>query len=142
MLKKHTFWLKATIVFQLVSAAAHSLSFFVTPVPANETERQLLELMNNYKSDMGGGFSPSTQDLFTALSACFPLLYVLGASINWYLLRRKVDIITLKGVVSINIVVFGVSFVLMAMLTFLPPITLTGLVFLCLIISRLTFPKA
>ncbi|HUM46152.1 MAG TPA: hypothetical protein PLD84_04435 [Chitinophagales bacterium] len=141
MLKRSSFWLKGAILFQALTTAAHSLSFFFTPEGTNDTERQLIELMKTYKTDMGGGFAPSTQDIFTSFSACFALLYALGALMNGYLLRRKIDDITLKGIVNINLVVFGICFVVMASFTFLPPIVLTGMVFLCLVICRLTFSK-
>jgi hypothetical protein len=36
MLKRYTFWLWVAVVFQLLTAAAHSLSFVVTPVPNTE----------------------------------------------------------------------------------------------------------
>ena len=90
---------------------------------------------------MGAGFSPSTMNIMTAFSACFALLYLMGALVNSYLLRRKTDMETMKGIVTINLVVFGVCFMVMALNTFLPPIVMTGLVFLSLIVSRLTFSK-
>ncbi|MBK9731841.1 MAG: hypothetical protein IPO83_11245 [Chitinophagaceae bacterium] len=142
MIKKNTFWLSAAILFQLLTAAAHSMSFFFSPEGADDTERQLILLMKTYRTDAGAGFAPSTQDIFTAFSACFALLYLLGALINWYLLRRKTDAVTLKGIVNINMLVFGICFAVMANFTFLPPIILTGLVFMCLVISRLTFSKS
>jgi hypothetical protein len=49
---------------------AHSLSLFEQPAPANETERQLQNLMSNYKFDLLG--SQRTMDnLFRGLSICF-----------------------------------------------------------------------
>ena len=78
MLKRYNFWLWVVVVFQLLTALAHSLSFIVTPVPLNDTEKQLLDLMTNYRLDMGAGFHRSTNNLFMALSACFPLLYLFG----------------------------------------------------------------
>jgi len=62
----------------LLSAAVHSVSFFITPVAQNDTERQLHDLLQNYRADMGAGFHRSTANLFTALSACVPLLFVLA----------------------------------------------------------------
>lgn len=142
MLKNYYFWIKAVILLQTLTFLAHSMSFFFTPVGENDTERQLIELMQSYHSDMGAGFVPTTQDILTAFSACFVLLYLLGALINWQLLRVKADLITWKGIIHINLFVYGISFGVMAFFTFLPPIILTGLVFLCLLIARFTFPKS
>jgi hypothetical protein len=141
MLKRFTFWLWVAVVFQLLTALAHSLSFFVTQTPLNESERQLLDLMANYRLDMGAGFHRSTQNLFNALSACFPLLYSFGGLINIYLLKKRVEVGLLRGFLIIELVIFGVTFAVMIMLTFLPPITLTGLVFLFLAIAFFTLPK-
>ena len=141
MLKQYSFWLKTSIILQVITAAAHSMSFFFTPEGSTHQERLLIDLMQNYRTDMGAGFSPSTMNIMTAFSACFALLYLMGALVNGYLLRRKTDIETMKGIITINLVVFGVCFMVMALNTFLPPIVMTGMVFLSLIVSRLTFLK-
>jgi hypothetical protein len=49
MLKRHTFWLWAAVVFLLLTGAIHSISLFISPTPQNETERQMLFLMMSYK---------------------------------------------------------------------------------------------
>jgi hypothetical protein len=141
MLKRYTFWLWVAVFFQLLTALAHSVSFIVTPVPLNDTEKQLLDLMTNYQLDMGAGFHRSTNNLFMALSACFPLLYLFGGLTNIYLLKKRVDVSLLRGFLLIQILVFGVTFGVMVLLTFLPSITLTGLVFLFLAIAFFTLPK-
>src|SRR5258705_5019151 len=110
MFKRYTFWLWVAVVLQLLTGATHSLSFFVKPIPTSETERQLLELMANYRMDMAAGIHRSMHQLVTALSACFPLLYLLGALNNIYLLRKRVDTSLVKGLLAIQIVVFGICF--------------------------------
>lgn len=137
MLKRYTFWLWTAVVLQLLTAFFHLLSFFVTQVPNNEIERQLLEMMATHKLDMGGGFHPTTANLLTALSSCFSFLCLLGALINAHLLRNKAAADLLKGIVLINILVFGGCFAVMAIFTFLPPIILTGLIFVSLVLSYL-----
>src|SRR5258707_1325145 len=102
MLKRYTFWLTAAILFQFLTAAIHSISFFVTPELNNDTERQLHELITNYHPDMGGGFHPSFWNLFTALSACFPLLCVLGGLTLGYLIWKKASPNLIKGIIGIN----------------------------------------
>jgi len=141
MLKKYSFWLKAASIFQLLTAGLHSLSFLNNPAPENDSEKQLMELMNNYKKDLGGGFDPSMNDLLICLSACLPLLCILGGWINLYLLKRKADANIMKGIIGINIIVFGICFILTAIFTFLPPIICTGLIFVCLLLSWLTFQR-
>jgi hypothetical protein len=131
MLKNYRFWFWLAVVFQFITAGIHSISLFVTPEPGNGTERQLFELLTTYRFEMGSGFTPTMADITTALSSCFTLLYAFAGLINAFLLRRRANDLT-RGVLAINVLVFGVAFAIMAAFTFPPPIILTGLVFVCL----------
>ena len=141
MLKRYTFWLWLAVVFLFLAGLIHSIGLFIGPAPANETERQLFDLMMNYKQDLGAGFQKSMWDLFTALSSCFTFLCLLGGLNITYLLKKKVRLGILKGIVRIHLLVFGVCFVVMAIFTFLPPIVLTGLLVLFLAIGLFTIPS-
>jgi hypothetical protein len=137
-MKNYSTWLKATGFFQFFTAVVHSITLFVTPVPANETEKQLYVLMDTYKFDFGAGFHRTMNEMMIALSACLCLVCLLGGLLNWYLLRKKVEANIMKGVININLVVFGISFVLIAKYAFLPPIIMMGLIVLSLILARIT----
>lgn len=141
MLKRYTFWLTAAAIFQLLTGLIHAITLFVTPVPENETERQLQELITTYKKDFGGGFTPTFNDLFTALSSCFSLLCFLGGLTNGYLLLKHIEPNLMRGIIAINVGVFGVCFLMMLFLTFLPPIILSGLIFINLLAAFITVPK-
>lgn len=140
-MKKYTTWLKTASIFQLITAVIHATTLFLKPPPANDNEKQLFELMNTYRFDFGAGFHRTMGELTLALSACFCLVCLLGGLLNGYLLRKKVEPEIMKGVININLIVFGICFGLMATFTFLPPVVLSGLIFLFLILSRLTIPK-
>jgi hypothetical protein len=137
---KTTTWIKTAATFQILTGLIHSVGLFVTPEPKNETERQLIELMDTYRIDAGAGFTPSTSELFLALSSCMTLLCLFGGILNWYLVK-KLDAATMKGVLNINILIFGACFIIMAALTFLPPIICTGLIFVSLLAARLSYSK-
>lgn len=141
MLKRYTFWLWLAVVFMFLTGAVHSIGLFIRPVPGNEVERQLIELMSTYQNDFGAGFHPTMGDLFTALSSCFSLLCFLGGLTNAYLLKKKVGAEILKGIVCINLLVFSICFVMMLVFTFLPPIVLTGLIALFLMLALITAPR-
>ena len=141
MFKRYTFWLWVAVVFQLLNVLVHSLSFFITQVPTNETERQLLELMGTYRLDMGAGFHRTTHQLFTAVSACLSLLYLLGGLNNVYCLKKRVDPGVLSGLLAIQLIVFGISFGVMVVFAFLPPILFSGLVFCCLAAAFFLTPR-
>ena len=83
----------------------------------------------------------STEELMLALSACFTLLYLFGGLVNNFLLRRSQDTNLLRGLLWINVLVFGICFVLMALFTFWPPIILTGLVWLFLCLALITIQR-
>ena len=140
-MKKYSTWLKVASIVQFLTAGLHSLSLFAKPVPQNDTEKQLLDLMKNYKLDFGGGFHHSMSEVVIALSACFSLVCLFGGLINIYLLRKKTDANVVKGVININLLVFGICFILMLLFTFLPPIILSGLIVLTLGISRVAISR-
>jgi hypothetical protein len=132
MLSNFSFWIWGVIITQLLSAIFHSLSFFAKPKPKNETEKQLVELSSKYKMDMGAGIKRSFGQLFIGLSACFTMVYLLGAAINWYFLRTGLSPEAWNGLILIELIAYGILFLLMIRFTFLPPIIVTGLVFLFL----------
>jgi hypothetical protein len=140
MLKKHTTWLVVASVFQLLTGLIHSIGLFNDMQGQNETENKMLDLMNNHQMDMGAGMFHSMMDLFLALSSCFTFMYLLGGINNLFLLKR-LNHSDLKKYLLINILIFGVCFLVMMFMTFLPPIVLTGLVLLFLLLSYFTVPK-
>lgn len=141
MLKRYTFWLTAAVLFQFITAILHSLSLFVNVPPANETETQLQTLITTYRIDAGAGFSPTYSDLFTALSSCFTFLCLFAGLINGYLLLKHAEPNLMKGILAINVAIFGVVFLVMAVFTFLPPIVCTGVIFFNLLAAYLVVPK-
>lgn len=136
-MKNFRTWLKVAAVFQLITAVIHATTLFITPVPKNETERQLQDLMHNYQMDMGG-FHPTMREILIALSTCFSLVCLLGGLLNLFLLRKNLKTEVLTGILNINLTVFAICFGVMAYFTFLPPIVLTGIVFVTLILARVT----
>ena len=142
MFKRYSLWLWIAIVFMLLNAAVHSVTLFIEPAPQNETERQLAQLMATYRNDFGAGFHPTPHNLLTALSSCFSLLCLLGGLLNAYLIKKRVGAEIMRGVIAIDLLVFGICFIVMAVFTFLPPIVLTGLIALFLTIALLDVFRA
>ncbi len=129
MTKKFSFWIWGLIIFQILTAAVHSLSFISKPTAANETEKQLIDLITNYKLDLGAGFEKSWYHLFMGLSVCFALLFVFGAAINWYFKKKQLDPKLWSGLLLIETIIFGLVFTATLIHTFLLPIICTGLIF-------------
>jgi hypothetical protein len=124
-------------VLQLLTGALHTLSFIAEPEAQDETGRQFLHLMMTYKASLGAGFYRTTFQIFTALSACFTLLYLLAGITNIYLMRAKAPMHLLHGMAGIQVIVLGTCFAIMAALTFLPPIVFTGLCLMACILAWL-----
>ena len=141
MLKRYTFWFSAAILFQLITGLVHAVSLFVHSEPANETERQLDLLVTTYRIQTPGGFAPTHGDLFTALSSTFTFLCLFAALSNGYLLFKHTEPNVMRGILGINVAIFGAVFAVMAYFTFLPPIVCTGLIFINLLAAFIVVPK-
>jgi hypothetical protein len=137
-MKKYTLWLKTAAIFQFINVIIHLTSFFIPPAPNNETEKQLFTLMDTYQFDLGAGFHRTMNELTLVFSACLGLVCLLGGLLNWYLLRKKTEPGIMKGVITINLIVFGILSGLTIIYTFLLPIISIGLIVLFLILSLFT----
>ena len=56
---------------------------------------------------------------------------------NAYLLKKKLGPEIMRGVIAIDLLVFGICFIVIAIFTFLAPIVLTGLIVLFLVLALL-----
>lgn len=140
MLSNFSFWIWATIISQLLTAIFHSISFFVKDKPRNDSEKQLVDLVKNYKLDMGAGIKRSFGELFIGVSICFTFIYIFGAILNWYFLQNGISPAIWKGFILIEMIIYGIVFFLQVRFTFLPPIIVTGLVFLFLAGTYFLYP--
>ena len=130
---------RTAAILQILTGLVHSLNFLISQKPKNDTEKQLMDLMQSYKMELGAGFAPSMADMFNSMSACFTLLCLFGGILNYFLLKKQVADPVMKGVIHINLFAFGILFLVTALLTFLPPILFTGAIFISLLFSRLFY---
>ena len=137
-MNSYLIWIRVSAILQIVTAGVHAMSFYRQPELTNETERKLHELMTTYRPDMGPWFHPTPGDIFQALSACFTFLYLFGGLINLYLVPKKLAPEIWKGLVSINLLIFGAVFLVMLLLTFIWPIALSGIVFITMCLAYAT----
>ena len=141
MKKTKRIWVWIAMIFQFLTAAVHSIGFFVNVPPANPTEAELMKLMSTYRMDLGRGFHPTTENLFLSMSGCFTLLCLFGGLLNLYLLRKMIVGELLKHILFIQVFIYGCCFVAMCFLTFLLPIASTGLIFASLVVAWGTMRK-
>jgi len=141
MLRRYTFWLTAAVLFQVLSGLLHTVSLFIAPSGEGATEQQMISLITTYKLDMGAGFHPTFFNLFTALSSSFSFLFFFAALTNAYLLWKGTSPKVMRGIIGINLVIFGPLLVIMAWFTFLIPITCVGLVVINLLAAFFVVPS-
>ena len=140
-MRNYSFWLKAAIILQGMTGIFHVLGIISCSKPNNDTEKTLMDLMQNYKFDLGSGFLHSMDDIMLAFSISFSLLLFFSAALNLYLLKTNIAPNILKGVIVINLLTYIPCFITMAMFTFLPPIVCTGLITLFLLIAFMQIRK-
>jgi len=135
MANRYLFWIRTTAILQIITAAVHAMSFLKDAPPENA---RLHELMATARPDLGPYFHPTQGDIFVALSSCFSFLYLFGGMTMLYLLQKNLTAQIWKGLTSISLVVFGGAFLMMLLFTFLPPVILTGMVFMGLCFAYAT----
>lgn len=134
-IKKYEFWLPIAAGMQLLTGIFHTMGIMAGSQATNAEEEQMLQLMKNYKMDLGAGFHHSMYDIMTSFSIAFALLLYFAGMLNFYLWSKKPDRGLMRGIMLINLVIFGICFITMALLTFLPPIICCGLIVLFLLIT-------
>ncbi|MEP7106426.1 MAG: hypothetical protein ABI760_00560 [Ferruginibacter sp.] len=135
MHKRFSIFIWAAIIFQLLTAVFHSLSFIIKPEAANDTEKQMLELMNTYKMNMGNGIFRTYSQLVVSFSVSLTLLCLFGGLLNWLLKRKNIASELWKGVLLVESIIFGVLFLVVLLFGFLPPMICTGLIFISCVAS-------
>jgi hypothetical protein len=86
-------------VFLIVIGLVHSISLFTKQVPANDTERQLLDLMDNYRFNLLGSMR-SMAELMRGFSTAFMLSAIGVGALDLLLARERPQL--LKRVALIN----------------------------------------
>jgi len=92
---------KTGAVALVIVGLVHSLSLFQKQIPANETEKQLLDLMSNYKFNLMGS-ARSMADMLRGFSVCFMLAALGFGFFDLWLSRERAGL--LKRVALINII--------------------------------------
>lgn len=134
-------WLRTAAVFQLITAIIHAATLFINQPPNNDTEKQLFQLMSSYQFDLGAGFHRTMDELTLALSSSLSLLCLLAGLTIFFLIKKRVDTSIMKGIINLNLIVFGTFFVVTLAFTFLVPIIQFSLILLFLVLSRIAIPK-
>jgi hypothetical protein len=91
----------AGAILLVILGLVHSLSLIKAPVPSNDTERQLLDLMSNYKFDLMGS-ERSMDNLLRGFSISFMLAALVLGLLDLVLRRERPQL--LKRIALLNVV--------------------------------------
>ena len=128
-------------MFQLITGVVHLLSLFLTPSVTDDTHRQILTLVTSYKINAGAGFTPTYYNLFTAFSSCFTFLCLFAALTNGYLMLKHTEPSVMRGIIAINVAIFGLVFLTFVYFTFPTLIFFAGLIFVNLLAAFIVVPR-
>lgn len=119
-------------VMLLVLGLVHSLSLLGKPVPANDTERQLIDLMSNYKFNVMGSMR-SMDNFMRGFSISFMLATWVTGTVDLVLCRERAGL--LKRVALVNVIWLAVMSAVSLRYFFIFPTS-------CLIATLLVFAAA
>ena len=126
-------------VVLILLGLVHSLSFFEKLVPANDTERQLLDLMSNYKFNLMGSMR-SMDNLLRGFSISF-MVGVIGLGVLDLALARECSGL-LKRVSLINTIWLAVMTVISLLYFFAAPTSLLATALVIFVLAWLTLPRS
>jgi hypothetical protein len=117
----------------------HSLSLLQQQVPANETERQLLDLMSNYKFNVMGSMR-SMNDFLRGFSVAFMVGMIGLGVLDLVLARERAGL--LKRVALVNIAWMTVMTAVGVRYFFIAPIVLMAATLLIFVVAWLKLPAS
>jgi len=128
----------AGAIWLLLMGAVHSLSFINKQTPANETERQLLDLMSNYKFNALGAMR-SMDNFLTGFSISFMLAALGFGLFDLSLVKERAAL--LKRVSVVNILWLAVMVVVALRYFFIIPTTFLSVALLIFVLAWLKLPS-
>ena len=129
----------AGAVWLVLMGLVHSLSLFGKPAPANDTERQLLDLMSNYKFNVMGSMR-STDNFLRGFSIAFMLAAFVTGALNLAVCRERASL--LKRVAMIDAIWLAVMVAVSLRYFFLVPILFLGVALLMFTVAWLMLPSS
>ena len=141
LIKNYLFWFKIGTWMCLITGLIHSLNFINKPQPQNEVEKQLFDLLENYRVILPGGFNRSTYELmlFFNLNMTFFLVSwsIIGMILVYSLMPTKKD----RQIVGVSAAIWTAYLIPTYLLTFLIPLVLIAMTWLCFVLAWITFKK-
>lgn len=128
----------AGAILLIVMGLVHSLSLVKAPVPSNDTERQLLDLMSDYKFDLLGSMR-SMQNLMTGFSISFMLAALGLGAVDLSLWREPAELI--KRIAIVNTLWLAVMTAVSLRYFFAAPTSFLAAALILFLLAALTLPR-
>jgi hypothetical protein len=129
----------AGAIWLLVLGLVHSLSLIGTPIPANDTEKQLLDLMSHYRFNVMGSMR-SMDNFLRWFSISFMLATLVMGSLDLVLRRERAGL--LKRVALVNAVWLVVQTAVSVRYFFIAPTSFLTAAVLIFAAAWLTLPAS
>jgi len=129
----------AGAILLVVMGLVHSLSLIKARVPSNDTERQLLYLMSNYKFDLLGSMR-SMQNLMTGFSISFMFAAIGLGAVDFALRRERAQL--LKRIALLNTLWLTAMTAVSLRYFFALPTSFLAAALLIFLLATLTLPRA
>jgi len=128
----------AGAILLIVMGLVHSLSLVKAPVPSNDTERQLRDLMSDYKFDLLGSMR-SMQNLMTGFSVSFMLAALGLGAVDLSLWREPAELI--KRIAIVNTLWLAVMTAVSVRYFFAAPTSFLAAALILFLLATLTLPR-
>jgi hypothetical protein len=128
----------AGTVMLLVIGLVHSISLFLPLAPANETERQLLDLMDRYKFNLMGSMR-SMSNLLQGFSTAFMLAAFGFGALDLFVARERSGL--LKRVALINAIWLAAMLANSLHYFFIVPTTFLSVTLLLFVLAWIKLPS-
>jgi hypothetical protein len=132
MSRRQRVFFKAGCWAALLTAAVHLLGHLSGPQPpANDTERQLMQLYENYRFALPGGAARSLSEFMSGFSLVFSMAWAMFGGMNLLVVRRCADdqplmrMLTVLGLAfCVTLLVISVTHFFIAPTLFIAAVTL------------------
>jgi hypothetical protein len=128
----------AGAILLIVMGLVHSLSLVKAPVPSNDTERQLRDLMSDYKFDLLGSMR-SMQNLMTGFSISFMLAALGLGAVDLSLWREPAEL--LKRIAIVNTLWLAVMTAVSVRYFFAAPTSFLAAALILFLLATLSLPR-
>jgi hypothetical protein len=129
---------KIGAVWLLIIGAVHSISLVRDLVPANDTERQLLQLMTSYKFNLMGSLR-SMSDLMRGFSTAFMLTPLVFGVLDLALARERAGI--LKRIALVQVIWLVIMLIVALRYFFAAPQSFLAVALIIFVLAWLKLPS-